>query len=470
MATYVLENNPDDYELYKRFYSDFLVNRTSFFDKSIHFTNDILDEYEKAIFENYIEGTALKFDQKIRLQLEKKSKELRHFTGNLLWLYNFFLSSIVYGSYKVDKAVETKKKEVENALNEIVSIDLFPSIGYANAGQAYKTKKYEELAYFYIFVKEVYTKPELLEEKNLNTLLSFIENMNLKKNLTQTVFRTLNKTGAKNILLFLLAPSKYEPIISYADKIKIVEAYYPEGKNDINKALLQIRHDYNITDSFYSPKNIKVWKNQNALPKAIVIPKNRSSSKDNTRVTKIEDKEDLQEKYSSNLDIGLEGENLVAKFLYTMYLEKLNSSQQSQSIMLIQKSLTTIGYKIDDISSNVLNKSLQEICHFSKNIHTKAPFDIIYTKSNEVFFVEVKSTSSHNTDFKIYFSLSEINFALENSDNYELYVVSNNSIFEIDTYDVLSIFDDIATYNIENDESKIEQISLLISTSELKSS
>lgn len=463
MATYVLDNNPDDYNLYKIFYSNFIVKKISYFDSSIHFSNDILAKYETAIFENYIDGTVLTFDEKIRLQLENKSRELRHFSANLLWLYNFFLSSIVYGSYKVDKAVKTKRQEVQNVLNETVSIDLFPSIGYANAGQAYKTKKYEELAYFYIFVKKVYSQPELLEVKNLDALLSFVENMNLATDLPQKIFRTLNKTGAKNILLFLLAPEKYEPIISYTDKIKIVKAYYPDGINDINKALLYIRYKYNITDSFYSSKNIKVWNGQDSLPKAIIIQKNNTNLKNTFRKTKIEDKDDLQESYFCNIDTGLEGENIVAEMLYKKYLDKLNASQKSQSVMLIQKSLLTIGYKLDDISANVLNKNLQEISHFSKNIHTKAPFDIIYTQNAEVFFVEVKSTSNNNQSFKIYFSLNELDFAIKNAQNYELYVVKNNSIFEVDTNDLLSIFDDILTYNIENSEAQIEQISLFIS-------
>ena len=82
---------------------------------------------------------------------------------------------------------------------------------------------------------------------------------------------------------------------------------------------------------------------------------------------------------------------------------------------------------------------------FSQYVYTNAPFDIIYPCGSDIKYVEVKNCSS--TPCKIYMSVGELNFAYKNSDNYELKIVVDGEILDVEDLPIEELYNQVKEIN-----------------------
>lgn len=451
MALYAIQNNQKDYELFEEFKTTFIINKCSLFDKSLNvFNQKNLDEFEERFIKNYIAGNNQKFNEKAFQQLKNSSFEFKHFFTNYLWLYNLFFSSLDDGHYHVSKSVASKKSELELYLEQSISDHLIPKYGFANCGTSYNTRKDVEICYIHIFMKKIFDNPNILNEEN--ALIQFIKTMSVQKQLIHYIGANVFKAGIKNILLFLLIPEKFDPIVSYTDKENILKGF---GKIDVNRDiddnLLLIRQKFNIQNSFYDDENLQKWQNikRQSTPKKsyeikIINPDflNLNSTLNQNFVLKTN--EDLKEEYNNKLIAGKKAEEIVYLDLVTNFMS--NPKKLGSYFKIISQELTNL-YTLEKIQP-LMNKSLKEICMFSTYIHTTAPFDIVYTNGSSVKFVEVKSCSSK--PYKIFMSFNELKFAFENIDHYELKIVIDEKIYSLDNFPIEDLYYEINNINVNS--------------------
>jgi len=111
------------------------------------------------------------------------------------------------------------------------------------------------------------------------------------------------------------------------------------------------------------------------------------------------------------------------------------------------------------LHSRELSNKLEQLIHYSKNFNQFAPFDLFYTRGQELVYVEVKSTTGN----EIFFSNAELEFAFKNLENYMVKVVKENKIYNLDLSDVI-----IDYHELRNSTSswKIDSIKVKIDFSE----
>lgn len=450
MSEYAIENNPKDYELFINFKDKFLINKVSIFDENLEvITEENLNQFEERFIINYIAGGELNFLEKSKKQLGNSSKSFKHLFCNYLWLYNFFFSSVNRGGYDIDKAFETKIKEIRTLINENFNSELIPKIGYANCGISYKTRKDVEMCYIHIFVKHLFYNPTIIYDKE--QLIDFIYKMNVNTDLDYYVGANVKKAGIKNILLYLLFPKDFEPIVSFGDKEKIVNGFGRISLNkNIDENLKSIREKSNILNSFYDVDNIHKWQDVD-----VIRPNEQNTNNNKLKVTKrikktesstsnkfdLLNHNDLKNDYEEKLIAGQEAEDIVYSELSNKYMskEKLNGTYVKNILFAIEN---IYGF---EVINSLRSKKLKEISMFSKFIHTKAPFDIIYTNNATVKFVEVKSCKSK--PYKIYMSINELFFAYENIDNYELKVVIDNIVYDVEPFPIEDLYNEVCSIN-----------------------
>ncbi|MDD4506555.1 MAG: DUF3883 domain-containing protein [Sulfurospirillaceae bacterium] len=452
MALYAVQNNKEDYHLFETFKTTFIINKCSFFDKKLQILNkQNLNEFEQRFIINYIAGNGQSFTDKAYQQLANSSLEFKHFFTNYVLLYNFFFSSHDYGHYKVAKAVSSKQNELESYLGKSILKDLIPQHGYANCGTFYNTKKDVELSYIHIFIKKIFEYPELLNDEK--ALIDFIKHMNVRTQLMHYIGPNVFKAGIKNILLFLFFPSKFEPIVSYTDKEKIVSGFGRINYDkDIDDNLFLIREKYNIKNSFYENEHILKWQN---VKKEIVRNKKNSDvlsakiinhhvSEHNSKLNNtfiVKSNTDLNAEYTQKLISGQNAEEIVYLDLEQKYMS--NKKDMGHYIKIITKELSNL-YSFEKIQP-LMNKPLKEICMFSSYVHTMAPFDILYTNGSSVKYVEVKNCSTK--PYKIFMSVNELHFAYDNIEHYELMVVINNQIYSCKDFPIEQLYNEILYIN-----------------------
>lgn len=174
------------------------------------------------------------------------------------------------------------------------------------------------------------------------------------------------------------------------------------------------------------------------------VIKNLKSSPSKPNKFKILDNEDLQEEYQNKLISGQKAEEIVYNDLKKTYMSnKKEISTYTKNIIFelkTQYDFTMLEY--------LRSKPLKEISMFSRYVHTKAPFDIIYTDGINVKYVEVKSCSSE--PYKVFMSVNELYFAYENIENYELKVVINNIVYDIENFPIEQLYRELTTINSES--------------------
>lgn len=461
MPSYPIKRNQNDYQLFLDFNKSFFINGCSYFDKTLKvITKENLDEFEERFITNYIAGNEQNFNEKASKQLKNSSRSFKHLFSNYIWLYNFFFSSVDDGSYKISKSVLSKYNEVNSYLEEYIEIELIPEFGFANCGTSYNTRKDVEMCYIHIFTREIFKNPTLLTQQE--NLIKFIKNMDVKTQIRNYVGTNLFKSGIKNILLFLLIPDMFEPIVSYEDKKSIVNGFGEiNSKKDIDENLLLIREKFNINKSFYEDKYFLIWRNaktikktnSNEIRKARVI----ATSKHQTisKKIKLKTNDDLQEEYNNRLKAGQNAEEVVFFDLQKRFMSK---KKDIEYINIIFKALCNL-YSFEEVKQ-LRNSSLKEISMFSKYVYTNAPFDIIYFDGSDIKFVEVKNCSSR--PYKIYMSVGELNFAYEHNDYYELKIVINDEILNLEDLPIKELYNQVKEINSIDSLLSISNFELFI--------
>jgi hypothetical protein len=461
MPYYAINNNQKDYQLFLDFKKTFFINGCSYFDKSLKVvTKDNLDEFEKRFIINYISGNEQNFNEKAIKQLSNSSKTFKHLFSNYIWLYNLFFLSYSNGNYKISKSITAKYSENKEFLGEDIEIDLIPKFGFALCGPSYNTRKDAEICYIHIFIKEIFRNPSLLSKEE--ELIKFIKDMNVNTQLKNYVGVNLIQSGIKNILLFLLMPHRFEPIVSYNDKKSIVNGFGEiDSKKDIDTNLLLIREKFNIVKSFYEDEYLAIWANNTSEEKSnskrsrkarvVATSKNTTISKK----IKLKTDDDLHEEYSRKLKTGQNAEELVFLDLKQRFM---SNKKDTEYIKIIFKALCNL-YPFEEVK-HLVNKSLKEISMFSKHVYTNAPFDIIYFDGIGIKFVEVKNCSS--SPYKIYMSVGELKFAYDNYEQYKLKVVINDEILELEDLPIEQLYNQVTEINSSNSLLSISNFELFI--------
>ncbi len=461
MLDSINENSKEDLLLFEEFKQTVLIEGNSFFNKKIRiFSEKNFSTFEDRYIKNYISDKNYSFLEKIDLQTSNTTDSFKHLFANYLWLYNYFFSSIRnHRYYKVGRTFEAKIKDVSFLLGKDLNENFFPKYGFANCGISYNQNKYEELCVIHSFIKKLSKEKDLINREE--DLENVIKSINVKNELEFYHGKEYKKAGIKSILLFLLFPNKYEPIVSYTDKEMIVEHFLEERGDDIDKDILKIRKQYNIKTSFYVDDLIYKWNKNKQLTQII---KNKFQLgdiklKEFNKIEKISvlADEDFQEKEKNKRRRGLEAEEIV--FCY--YKEYIKKIKDPSIILNILRDLKLINFsKMHNILSR---KSIGELCHYSKYIDTYAPFDLICPIDRKVFFIEVKSTMDGST---IYLSYNELRFAVENINNYLLIVVFNGKIYEVEELNdnLVIIYEKLESLKKEFSFLEINKIKIALKT------
>ena len=97
-----------------------------------------------------------------------------------------------------------------------------------------------------------------------------------------------------------------------------------------------------------------------------------------------------------------------------------------------------------DNKTTEIYSQIDKLIHYSKNFNTFAPFDLISTRGEEIIYIEVKSTEGND----IYFSINEMIFAYEHINNYQVKIVKDSTIYDLDITDLISdIYKNIKNHN-----------------------
>lgn len=407
------------YNLFQNFRNLFLEKGVSFFNPSIKLFEDdsVFDDYERRIITGYDPSENNSLD-KYNNQLSDASIKLRHFFANILWLYNFPIRN-------ESKLRETKIKEIVLFLNLTDSHsveDKIASEGILNFGNLFHSK-YSDINFIYFFVKN-YRQTK----RNFNDIINNMDINTLTKEISSEQTTNKSTLPTQHILNYLFAPELYEPIGSREDKRKIV-CHFMGSFDDttLDEDLRKIRFEKKLDnqDSLFwfgkdftgKPQERVKKKKQNILKKAFINFSRKKMKPFEFNSKNDDDKfnlESLQLQNENKINNGLKSEEQVLK-------DELNRVNKPQLINIL--------IKLDMFNNlNNISRNIYKIMHYSKNINWKAPFDIVSCKDNEILYIEVKSTLGDT----IVFSQSEIIFAYENYENYEVRVVHDNNIYVVD--------------------------------------
>ncbi|MGB5920392.1 protein NO VEIN domain-containing protein [Arcobacter sp.] len=429
MLDSINENSKEDLLLFEEFKQTVLIEGNSFFNKKIKiFSEKNFSTFEDRYIKNYISDKNYSFLEKIDLQTSNTTDSFKHLFANYLWLYNYFFSSIRnHRYYKVGRTLEAKIKDVSFLLGKDLNENFFPKYGFANCGISYTHNKYEEVCVIHIFMKKLFENKDLIYKEELEKEIKLI---NVKNELEFYRGKEYKKAGIKAILLFLLFPNKYEPIVSYTDKNMIVDCFLEDKSDDVDKDILEIRKKFDIKTSFYTDDLLYKW-NKNKQLSTVIKNKFKLGMFQDSASARLKKFIPYDEDYLGKLakdkcQNGLLAEELVFNTYFKEFIDKKGVVLQP----ILQKLIDIKYIEFEDENYNkLMKKSTKDICHFSKNINAFAPFDIICPIDGKVFFVEVKSFKNSR---EIFFSYSELKFAFENIENYFVVIVTNNSLYKID--------------------------------------
>lgn len=421
-----IKENKKIYNEFLKFKKSFFEDGVSFFDNNIKLfdNDDVFNIFEERIIKNY-DNSKNKSEDKYIIQLENTSTKMRHFFANIIWLYN-------YPIHNQTKKAETKTKELKTYLNK----DYHESLqnikitynGIATWGML-SHQKYENINLIYFFTKE-YIKTKKNPNDILNNLILHSLMCNISNN---SNFKKISSLASRHILNYLFNPDKYEPIVNTSCKEKIAKhfqkKYTPQTLDDV---LLEIRNDeFGFEKSLFTEvcnhkitinnKNIKIIDIVISPPK----PYNFSLERKN-----FED-DDPFKKERIKLENGEEAEILV-----------YNEIKDNVNMIVLSREVNRL---FNENKASEIHSNKDDLIHYSKNFNKFSPFDLISTRGEEIIYIEVKSTTSS----EIYFSIHEIRFAYQNLDNYEVKVVNNKIIYDLNMSEVIK-----SIYNETIDNTK----------------
>lgn len=236
MAIYLTELQQliDSFNHFKKVFID---NKKCIFTDQVVFTKENIAEYRKQIVENY-DATKRHSSPKYRDQIKrgmKNSDTFKLFFANLYYLYDMVRETSI--ELKVNRLClflecENEKfskynindKEISKILTswhyDKSKVESLISQGQKIDSTAYYTNMYYEMNFIFGFF-------ESLSLHTTDNYKNIIDNLKFENliNLEDSHSKTINKFVARNYLLYLFYPDRYEPILSYKDKEQIVTFY-----------------------------------------------------------------------------------------------------------------------------------------------------------------------------------------------------------------------------------------------------
>ncbi|ACZ11784.1 protein NO VEIN domain-containing protein [Sulfurospirillum deleyianum] len=437
MSRYMLINGENQriYNKFLEFKESFFDRGLSFFDKNIQlFDNDeVFDEFEQRCITNY-DSSAKNHEEKFFKQLQGSSAKVRHYFANLSWLHDYPI---------YDKKIATKHNELKQFLDtyyieENVEKSLAEA-GIASYGNL-RFRIYEDIVFLHFFIKE-YRKTN----SNPHDIIKDINLTKLRNELSDEKFNNVQAVPSRHMLNYLFNPDYYEPIVDSASKRKIVEFFnYDCFKQDIDDCIYQIREtQFGFEDSIYE----YVLNNEdNSTRKSIatIIKYDKEDNKSDDLIIlncTADSNEDLFENAKRKLENGISAEELV---------------YQSIKKNVDKKVFVNHFVKYYHAEIGIVVENFDKLIHYSKHYNRYAPFDLISTRGQELIFIEVKSTLGN----EIYFSRSEIKFAYKHLDNYQVKVVKDKIIYDIDIKDTIkevfeTLYDNQQSWQCETIQFKV---------------
>ena len=410
---YDIVQNQRTYDKFLEFKKSFFEKGVSFFDNSIKLFDDdeVFNEFEKRIITNYDASKNDSLD-KYQKQLKNSSKKMRHFFANLIWLYN-------YPIYSSTKKSTTKTNEIKIYLDEYYSDNLINTTidyeGIASWGML-SHQKYENINLIYFFTKE-YIKTK----NNANTILNNLNLYELMSNLSDEKFKKITSLASRHILNYLFNPDEYEPIVDTGCKKSIAKYFNKQfNKQTLDKILLEIREEgFGFNNSLYDVVCGEQSLSNTNTAKAKEITFNEDKDFNLKLTSNFFDKDEYFKKEETKITNGENAELLVYE-----------SIKNSVDLKILCREINKL---FDENKTIEIHSKMYELIHYSKNFNAFAPFDLITTKGEEIIFIEVKSTTSN----EIYFSANEVKFAYDNIDNYQIKVVKENEIYNLNLDDII---------------------------------
>ncbi len=423
-----IQEEKEIYNKFLEFKKTFLDNGVSFFNPNIKLFEDdeVFNEFEYRIIKNY-DVSDLKSIEKYKIQLEGASEKVRHFFANIIWLYNYPIA---------DKKRTTKINELEIYLGEFCNTKIVENSllekGIASYGRL-SQYIYYDINFIYFF-----TKLYINDKTNPNDIINNINLYELMRELSSEEFKNMKFLASKHILNYLFNPDYYEPIVNTTCKKNIVQKFLGKYTDEtLDDDIYEIRKEtFGFDKSIYSTVCGTQTNELNGSDKVLkrvaqVIDKaNSNNDYDVTINPKNDTDEDLLAREKSKMENGLNAEELV----YEDIISKTDKT------ILINKISKIYGIKEFD----TLSQNIDKLIHYSKNYDKFAPFDLISTRDKDILYIEVKSTTGN----EIYFSKNEIKFAYTNSENYQIKVVKDSIIYDIDIEDMIhTIYDEMSENN-----------------------
>lgn len=410
--------NVEVYEKFLEFKKTFFEDGVSIFNKKLKlFDNDeVFREFEERVIKNYDDSkrpNLIKYTE----QLTSANEKVRHFFANLIWLYNYPI---------FDKKNETKIKTIKIFLDkyydEKTVKDSLPKHGIASYGRL-SQYLYFDINFIYFFTKEY-----IRQKNNPNEIINNINLYDSMKKISKEHFKEMTHLASKHMLNYLFDPDYYEPIVNTSCKRKIVETYFHEYNDQtLDQDIYKIREEqFGFTESLYSEicGTHAVYKRANGdqITKKIaqILENNSVDSKVdfNFDINQRIYEDDILADAEKKIENGMRAEELVYEMIRHDVNQKVLINKINELYNLTQNELLLLTQNID------------HVIHYSKNYDRYAPFDLIATQNDDLLYIEVKSTTGNI----IYFSRAEIKFAYNHLDNYEVLIVKDKTIYEVDIY------------------------------------
>jgi MoxR-like ATPase len=264
--------NPTDiYEAFNLFKIRFLKDKKSIFTDKEVLTRENMKAIRKCFLDNPIEGNNQSFNAKIQQQLKDVSPETRELFAHMIWLWSMASKDMLKESKKKDVNQFLEDSDADKENNKFLSFD-----GIMNTGQYHKTNKFDEIKYIIDFCDKILASGE---DSN------FVE-------ILKSVATRQKKIAMRNILLHFFDPNKYEPIVSFSHKEKIISFFESQfndidysGSDDLDDKLFVIQEKLSKCDKakyenfkkkdgkvdFYHKEIENLWKNDIVLESKNII-------------------------------------------------------------------------------------------------------------------------------------------------------------------------------------------------------
>lgn len=219
------------------------------------------DEYKKILNGKQKKNPIVKMEE-ITEALKAADVNVKHIINHAEWLW------ALPNNKKNNTPFEIEDIKIEAFKDKIIK-------GVAGGGSGYVQYKSRAILFvLYLFTQLINEKTEEKTEENAKLdIKSYL--LNLYEHIDKESYEKDNDTipeGFRNLLMYLCAPDKYEPIASDKDKERIVSTFSflieqnDAGDSDINTKIKSIRKGlngkcgFNENDSFYQGNVGKMWK------------------------------------------------------------------------------------------------------------------------------------------------------------------------------------------------------------------